>query len=116
MKARLLLATVAVFLSSIIFGQETANVSQALPTIDIKGTIVNPEREPLEGITVTVKGSKIATSTNKKGEFSLPNLPENATLIFTGTNIETFETKVEGRKTLELTAGLKIGQLADVAV
>jgi TonB-dependent starch-binding outer membrane protein SusC len=86
------------------------------PLIDVKGTIVNSDKEPLEGITVTVKGTQIATSTNSKGEFLLSKLPEDAILVFTGTNIEKFETKLDGRNTLEVTARLKVSQLADVAV
>jgi TonB-linked SusC/RagA family outer membrane protein len=84
--------------------------------IDVKGTLVNPDGEPLAWISITVKGTKIVTATNGKGEFFLTNLPEDAILVFSGTNIETFETKLDGRSTLALTARLKISQLADVAV
>ena len=86
------------------------------PSIDVRGTILNSEREPLEGVSVAVKGTKIATSTNSKGEFFLSNVPDHAVLVFTGTNIETFETKLEGRKRLDLTVNVKVSQLADVAV
>ena len=91
-------------------------VTTASAPINISGTIVNTENEPLEGISVTVKGTKVATSTNSKGEFFLANVAEDAILVFTGTNIETFETKLAGRNQLKLTASLKVGQLADVAV
>jgi TonB-linked SusC/RagA family outer membrane protein len=92
------------------------SATKASPPIDVSGTIVNTEREPLEGISVVVKGAKIATSTNSKGEFFLANVPEDATIVFSGTNIETFETRLEGRKRLDLTFSVKVSQLSDVAV
>lgn len=84
--------------------------------IVIKGVLVNQKKVPVSGATVTVKGTKIATSTNEKGEFELSNVPENATLVFTGTDIETFETKVSGRTFLSLTAQTKISQIEDIKI
>src|SRR5690606_4273127 len=66
------------------------------PFVDVRGRIVNDNGEPLEGITVSVKGTKIVALTNSNGEFEIKNLPEDAVLVFTGTLIETFETKTEG--------------------
>src|SRR5262245_51944344 len=103
MKATLLLASVAMFLSTIIYGQEREAVDNITATeksntnttvanekgdssIDVKGTVVNSDKEPLAGITVKVKGTQIATSTNINGEFILKNLPEDAILVFSGAN------------------------------
>ena len=41
----------------------------------------------LAGVTVTVKGTKNATATNDRGEFSLTGVDENAILVFTGINV-----------------------------
>jgi len=108
-----MLASLALFLSSIISAQETTSTP---PPISVKGVLVNPDRQPLEGITVTIKGTQIATSTNNKGEFSLTNVPGDGTLVFTGINIETFETALNGRRMLVLTASLKVREMEDVTI
>lgn len=71
------------------------------PPIDIKGRVINENGEPMV-VTVRVKGTDKATSTNDNGEFELKGVDENATLVLTGVNIETVEWKVGGKKVLEL--------------
>jgi hypothetical protein len=44
---------------------------------------------PVEGATVTVKGTKIATSTNANGEFEFKGIDEEGSLIVSGVNVET---------------------------
>ncbi|RZJ72690.1 MAG: SusC/RagA family TonB-linked outer membrane protein, partial [Flavobacterium sp.] len=48
--------------------------------IDIRGKITGEKGEPLPGASIQVKDQKISTVTNANGEFSLQNVPENATL------------------------------------
>jgi len=69
------------------------------PPIDIKGRVVNEKGEPVI-VTVTVKGTKNATSTDVNGVFALKEVDENSTLVITGVNIETYEVKVNGRNDL----------------
>jgi TonB-linked SusC/RagA family outer membrane protein len=70
------------------------------PAIDVKGRLMNEKGEPLAGITVTVKGTQTATASNDNGFFELKGVAENATLLFTGVNIETYEMRVSGRTDL----------------
>jgi TonB-linked SusC/RagA family outer membrane protein len=70
------------------------------PPIDVQGKVVNEKGEPIAGATITVKGTKNATSTDANGHFILKGLDENATLVITGVNIETYEVKVIGRSDL----------------
>lgn len=72
----------------------------------VKGRVVNEKGEPVEGVSVTVKGSNVGTSTNANGEFYLEDIDENATLVFTHTSIEKMEQKRSGRS--ELTVGVKV--------
>jgi TonB-linked SusC/RagA family outer membrane protein len=65
--------------------------------IDVKGRVVNDKGEPVEGVTVTVKGKRNATFTNANGEFSLIGVDRNATLVFSGVNVESYELKVDGK-------------------
>ena len=70
------------------------------PPIDIKGRVVNENGEPVEGVTVTVKGTKNATATDVNGIFELKSVDENATLFFSGVNVESYEVKLEGKTDL----------------
>jgi TonB-dependent starch-binding outer membrane protein SusC len=72
----------------------------------VKGRVVNDKGEPVEGVSVTVKGTNVGTSTNANGEFFLDDIDDNATLIFTHTSIEKTEQKRNARA--ELTIGVKV--------
>ncbi len=86
------------------------------PPTDISGKVTNEKGEPLEGVTVRVKGTKVATATNAAGEFYLPNIDENATLIFTSVNVEPYELKVAGKKMLTASLKIKVSKLDDIQV
>ncbi|MBN8666352.1 MAG: SusC/RagA family TonB-linked outer membrane protein [Chitinophagales bacterium] len=75
--------------------------------IDIKGRLTNDRGEPVEGASIRVKGTDKGTSTNANGEFELKGVDENAVLVISGTNIETVEWKVGGKKELALIAKAK---------
>src|SRR5690606_38486100 len=50
---------------------------------DIEGRIVDAGGFPVEGATVTVRGTNVKAVTNVDGRFSLTNIPPNSTLIIT---------------------------------
>ncbi len=91
------------------------SLAQAID-INIKGRVLNENGEPLEGITVTVKGSNKATATNKSGEFILGSVAENAILVFSGTNIETYEIRINGRSELVINVKTRISKLDEVKI
>ncbi len=49
----------------------------ASPPITVKGRVVDEEGKPVEGVTVTVKGTKTMTATNANGEFALYEVDDN---------------------------------------
>lgn len=70
------------------------------PPIDVHGRVLNEAGDPIPGVTVTVKGTRLSTATNDNGEFILNGVDNNATLIFTGVNVETYELQLNGRSVL----------------
>lgn len=56
---------------------------------------------PLQGITVSVSGSNVATQTDANGNFSI-NVPPNAVLIFTSVSHITQEVPVSGQTNIEV--------------
>jgi TonB-dependent starch-binding outer membrane protein SusC len=91
---------------------------QATPEkkIDVQGRVFNEKGEPASGVTVTVKGTSIATSTDENGQFSLTTVDDDATLVFTSINMETFELKVNGQASLIVTLKAKVSTLENVIV
>lgn len=70
-------------------------------TIDVRGKVINEKDEALEGITVTVKGTKNGTATDAAGNFLLHNVDRNAVLIFSGITVESKEMLVNGRNNID---------------
>ncbi len=60
----------------------------------ISGTVTDKRSQPLPGVTVIVKGTTQGTVTNVDGAFSLSNLPDNASLIFSFVGMKTQEMAV----------------------
>ena len=84
--------------------------------IDIKGKIINERSEPVEA-TIEVKGTKKVTGTDANGEFTLFKVADNASLLVSGININTFEIKVNGRTNLpSLIATTKITKDKEVII
>lgn len=63
---------------------------------EIKGQVTSARGEPLSGVSITLKGSSIGTSTDAEGKFSI-NIPENGTLVFSFVGFKTLEMPVKGR-------------------
>ncbi|OQP61128.1 hypothetical protein A3860_05260 [Niastella vici] len=65
--------------------------------IDVTGRVLNENGESVAGANIAIKGSTISANAKNDGSFQLNGVDENATLVITGINIETFEIKVNGR-------------------
>lgn len=48
----------------------------------ISGTVTDEAGQPLPGVTVLIKGTTNGTVTNMDGNYSITNIPEDATLVF----------------------------------
>jgi len=84
--------------------------------IDVRGRVTNENGEAIAGVTVSVRGTKQATFTNVQGEFFLTNTDKNAVLVFTGSNVETFEVKVAGQAEVMVKLTTKVNKLDEVQV
>lgn len=83
---------------------------------DIRGVVRNERGEPLEGITVMVKGAKTGTRTNARGEFVLKGVKKGDVLVFTGVAIEPFEYTVKDDKNIDLNLKARLVQLEEVGI
>lgn len=67
----------------------------------VKGTVKNANGELLPGVTVLVKGTTNGTITDVDGNYSLTNVPANATLVFSFVGMKTSEIAVDGKGTID---------------
>jgi hypothetical protein len=94
-----------------IYGQTKTTTSTQVASNErtIKG-LVSDEEQPLEGVNVIQKNTKIGTVTNEKGEFTFPNkLKTGDVLLFSYLGYETQEVEIKDNTsfiTLKLTTDL----------
>lgn len=62
--------------------------------IQVKGIVVDEEGLPLPGATIKIKNGNATAITGKNGDFSIPNIDENATLVVSYIGYESKEIKV----------------------
>jgi uncharacterized protein YegP (UPF0339 family) len=93
MKIRLLLASMAMFISAMTFGQGST---------EIRGLVKDDKGSPLSSITVTEKGTTNITKTNAAGEFKIGMKSANGTLVITGVGFQSKESKVEEGKIVSI--------------
>lgn len=67
----------------------------------VKGTVTGEDGLPLPGVTIQVKGTKIGTSSEANGKFSI-NAPPNGTLIFSFIGYQQKEIPIGGKTLLDV--------------
>ncbi|MEJ7738145.1 MAG: SusC/RagA family TonB-linked outer membrane protein [Chitinophagaceae bacterium] len=70
-------------------------------TVAIQGTVTNSQGSPLSGVSVTLKGTNLGTTTNAQGKFSL-NVPSKAILVFTSIGFTSQEVPIDGETALTI--------------
>ena len=68
----------------------------------VSGKVTDSSGSPLPGVTVVVKGTTRGTVTSADGEYSLPNIPDDGTLVFSFVGMKTQEIEVEGRTNIDI--------------
>lgn len=86
------------------------------PPPTVHGRITNEKGEPVAGVSIGFLTGKVIGVTDVNGEFTLNNIAENATLVFSAVNMETLEVRLNGRTELVLTSKPKVNKLADVEI
>ncbi|TXH23016.1 MAG: SusC/RagA family TonB-linked outer membrane protein, partial [Chitinophagaceae bacterium] len=98
------------------------SVEKSLPTIpiilnlDIQGRVINDQGEPLEAVSVVIKGTSKGTTTNSEGRFNLTAVDENAVLVFSAVGYTSQEIEVKGRKIVIVKLSLFAAQQEEVII
>ncbi|MUP44949.1 TonB-dependent receptor [Gramella sp. BOM4] len=78
--------------------------------------VVSDTNGPLPGVTVIVEGTSNGTTTNFDGEYSLNNVPADATLVFSFMGYESQEIQVNGRSEIDIVMNEDAQALDEVVV
>lgn len=94
----------------------TPQLELPLPPPVVRGRISNETGDGIPGVTISVKGGKVVGLSDDGGSFSLENIEDNATLVFSAVTIETLEVPLRGRTTITVSAKTKVTSLQDVVI
>ena len=84
--------------------------------ISLSGRVTNAKKEPLDGVSVTVKGTQIGTTTNADGRFLLSVPSANVELVFSFVGYATQTVKAGSRTVFEIVLEEMVSDLSDVVV
>nr|WP_321408587.1 TonB-dependent receptor [uncultured Carboxylicivirga sp.] len=85
----------------IILAPSSLNENQQ-ETITVSGTVKDGNDDPLPGVSIVIKGTSNGTITDMNGQYSLKNVPTNATLIFSFIGMESQEVIVNGQEQISI--------------
>ncbi|MDB5246697.1 MAG: TonB-dependent receptor [Segetibacter sp.] len=82
----------------------------------VSGDILDSKNVPLQGVSVTVKGTTRGTVTGADGHFVLNNVPDRATLVISSTGFTPKEVSVNGKASINVTLVEAVNAMSDVVV
>ena len=85
-------------------------------SVIVRGKVNNEKGEPMEGVTVTEKGTTNGANTNAQGQFTLLVSSEAAVLKLSFVGYQAMEVAVNGQTTLTIAMQSLANDLADVVV
>lgn len=82
----------------------------------VSGNVTDPSGEPIIGASVLIKGTTQGVATDFDGNYSLKNVPADATLEFRYIGYNNVEEKVNGRTEINVTLREDVAMLDEVVV
>jgi TonB-dependent starch-binding outer membrane protein SusC len=90
--------------------------NSTLPPIDVHGRVTDSLGNPIQGASVTVKGTRKGIQTDANGNFTLKGIPINSTIIVTIVGYEKQEIKLGERSDIVIVLKQGVTSLQDVVV
>ncbi len=82
----------------------------------ISGTVTDKSGQPLPGVSIVVKGTITGTVTNIDGIYTISNIPDGATLIFSFIGMKSQEVAIAGKTTVNITMEEDVTGIDEVIV
>ena len=97
--------------------QSSAEIKDDEPKalLEINGKVTNQKEEPIERVSISVKGAKIGTITDKNGNFSI-NAADSSILVFSSVGYQLHEEPVKNRLEINLSMKQMQSDLDDIVV
>lgn len=95
------------------------SIAEAEPEVqdrEVTGRVTNTRGEPLEGVTVTVKGTTVASTTNTLGYYRIAVPQEGKVLVFTSVGYTALESPVGASNTINVVLEEFISDMEGVVV
>jgi TonB-linked SusC/RagA family outer membrane protein len=70
--------------------------------VKVSGKVTDSSGGTLPGVSVSIKGTTAGTITDSRGNYSLSNVPENATLQFSFVGMKMQEVKIDGKSVINV--------------
>ncbi|NII28025.1 TonB-dependent receptor [Pseudoflavitalea sp. X16] len=86
----------------IVLKQSDSPGNSIIQEIKVTGRVTSPSGEPLSGVSVTIKGSSMGTTTDQNGNYSL-TVPDDAVLLFSYVGFMPTEETVGSRTAINVT-------------
>ncbi|HTI10823.1 MAG TPA: SusC/RagA family TonB-linked outer membrane protein, partial [Puia sp.] len=82
----------------------------------VSGTVKDAKGNPIAGVSVVIKGTRLGSTTNQEGHFSIEAPAQTSTLVFTNVGYTTWEEEIAGRSKIIVTLTDKTSDMSDVIV
>lgn len=89
--------------------------AQQVPQIPVSGTVTTPEGQPLQGVTVRIRGTNTSTLTDEQGHYSIV-APTDGVLVFAVIGFRGLGQGVNGRNTVDVSLERVITVLPELVV
>jgi TonB-dependent starch-binding outer membrane protein SusC len=87
-----------------------------LPPITVTGMVTDSKNAPLEGVSITIKGTNRGVLSDAKGMYKLVAVPDNGALMFSFTGFVTKEVSVKNTTIINVSLSDQVSGLNDVVV
>lgn len=94
--------------------QQAVMVEEAVD-VTVTGTVTDQNGDPLPGVTVSVRGATVGTTTDLNGKYLL-SVPEGSTLVFSFIGFETQNVVIGSRSVIDVVLSEDISNLEEVVV
>ncbi|MFA6072350.1 MAG: SusC/RagA family TonB-linked outer membrane protein, partial [Janthinobacterium sp.] len=91
-------------------------IIEAPPPVTIKGKVTNENGEPVPGVNVQFKGTKIAATTDAEGKYTISSNESPSVLIFTHLNYSSVEINTNNQLNIDVQLKAKYNELDDVVI
>jgi len=96
--------------------KDDVNNLNTIQALKITGKVTDEKGDPLQGVSVKLKGSSLGVATDPSGFYTLTLPDPNGTLVFSFISYDTQEINVNGNTTINVKLKLSVNTLSDIVV